>query len=675
MDAGRRTPTPIWSPSPARIERATLTRFTGFVEERHGCRFADYDELWRWSVENLELFWATLADHFGVRFASPPDCVLRERVMPGAAWFPGATLSYAEHVLRAGEDGDVAIIHASELSALTELTWAQLRAQVAELAGGLRALGVAPGDRVAAYMHNGPETLAAFLACASIGAVWSVCSPDFGPASVLDRFAQIEPVVLLASTGYGYGGRLHDRREVIEQLRSGLPSLRAAFALDRLGVGTPDGCEPWHELTTAGADAPLRFEQVAFDHPLWILYTSGTSGPPKPIVHGHGGILLEQLKRMALHVDLHPRERFFWFTTTGWMLWNVLPGALLTGAAVVLYDGDPLHPGPQAMWRLAEQARVSCFGAGAAYLTRLMKAGFEPRAEHDLSALRAVGSSGSPLSREAFEWVYRVLGEDIWLFSSSGGTDVCTSFVGGVPTLPVYAGELQARALGVGVHAFDEAGNAVIGEVGEMVITEPMPSMPLALWGDTDGSRYRAAYFERYPGAWCHGDWLEITERGTAVIHGRSDSTINRGGVRIGTSEIYRAVAGEAAVTDALVVDVPLRGGESWLVLFVVLAEHARLDEELTAALRRCIRERCSPRHLPDEVIAIDEVPRTLSGKPTEIPVKRILMGQPVAQVASADSLSNPRALDFFVALAAERALEPAGAGPARAAGGAAGAS
>jgi acetoacetyl-CoA synthetase len=582
--------------------------------------------------------------------------VLAERVMPGAQWFAGAELNYAEHVFRDKAGGEIAVLHASELRDLDEMTWDELGDAVAHVAAGLRGLGVERGDRVVAYLPNVPEALIAFLAAASIGAIWSSCSPDFGAGSVVDRFAQIEPKVLFAVDGYRYNGRDFDRLDVVAGLEAEMPTLErtvvlpyldSAPDLGRLARGTS-----WDDLLAAGEGAELEFERVPFDHPLWVLYSSGTTGLPKAIVQGHGGILLEQLKKLNLHVDLHEGDRLFWFTTTGWMMWNFLVGGLLTKAAIVLYDGSPGHPDMGVLWELAARTAVTCFGVSASYVAACMNAGVEPGDGRDLGALRAMGSTGSPLSPEGFDWIYEHVGDDTWLFSTSGGTDVCTAFVGGVPTLPVYRGELQARALGAAVEAFNEAGEPVVDEVGELVLTEPMPSMPLFLWGDDDGSRYHDSYFDHYPGVWRHGDWIEITSRGTAVIYGRSDSTINRQGVRMGTSEIYRAVQAVPQVIDALVVDVPRPGTEGWMPLFVVLDEGVELDDELSAEIKRRIREQCSPRHVPNEIFQIDEVPRTLSGKVLEIPVKRILMGTPADEAASRDSLANPAALDYFTALA-----------------------
>jgi acetoacetyl-CoA synthetase len=642
---------PLWTPSAERVERAAITRYARWVAETHGADVAgSYDALWRWSVADIDAFWASIWRYFAVDSDAPYERVLGARTTPGAEWFPGARVSFPEHVFRGKDNSALALQHGSELRGLAAWTWGELRAQTERVAAGLRRLGVGEGDCVAAYLPNVPEAAAAFLATASLGAIWSSCSPDFGARSVVDRFAQIEPKVLLTVDGYRYGGRDHDRCEVVAGVVEELPSLEQVVSLPYLGCGQVAGALAWEELTAERER--LAFARVPFDHPLWVLYSSGTTGLPKPIVHGHGGILFEHLKKMHLHLDAAEGDRVFWFTTTGWMMWNFLLGVLLTPASIVLYDGSPSHPDAGALWDLAERTGITTFGTSAAYIATSMKAGIEPRAGRDLSALDAVGSTGSPLSPEGFDWVLDHLGRDTWLFSTSGGTDVCTAFVGGVPTLPVYRGELQARALGADVQAWDEHGRPLVGEVGELVIAQPMPSMPVFFWGDDSGERLNEAYFDFYPGVWRHGDWIEITERGTAIIYGRSDSTINRGGVRMGTSEIYRAVLAHDEVVDALVVDVPLEIGESWMPLFVVLREGSELNDDLRARIARRIREDCSPRHVPNEVRAITEVPRTLSGKVLEVPVKRILMGEDPERAASRDSLVNPAALDPFVELA-----------------------
>ncbi|HEY5431536.1 MAG TPA: acetoacetate--CoA ligase [Solirubrobacteraceae bacterium] len=642
------SPVMLWEPSAERIAAATLTRYTEWLAAERGLTFGSYAELWEWSVDALGEFWATIAAFFDVRFSAGGDVVLAERSMPGAQWFPGSRISYAEHVFR-GKDADaVAIRHASEVRpGLGEWTWGRLTAETARIAHGLRALGVVEGDRVVAYMPNIPEAVAAFLACASIGAVWSSSAPEFGARSVIDRFAQVTPKVLLTVDGYRYGGKDFERDAIVKRIAAELPGLERVVRFGYLdGTGWEDGF-----LGPEGAEP--SFAALAFDHPLWVLYSSGTTGLPKPIVHGQGGILLEQLKKQNLHLDAQAGDRVFWFSTTGWMMWNFLVGVLLTDASIVLFDGNPGYPDLGVLWDLAQDAGVTTFGTSAAYIASCMKAEVVPGDGRDLSALRAVGSTGSPLSPEGFQWVYDQLGADTWLFSTSGGTDLCTAFVGGVPVLPVYLGELQARSLGAAVQAWDPDGQPLVGEVGELVITEPMPSMPVFFWGDDDGARLRDSYFSMYDGVWRHGDWIEITPRGTAIIYGRSDSTINRGGVRMGTSEIYRAVLDVDAVVDALVVDLPREGTDGWMPLFVVLRDGASLDDGLVGEIRRRVREDCSPRHVPNEIRQIAAVPRTLSGKVLEVPVKRILMGTPVDEAASRESLANPEALDYFVTLAA----------------------
>ncbi|MEA2313443.1 MAG: acetoacetyl-CoA synthetase [Solirubrobacteraceae bacterium] len=656
---------PLWQPSERERERTEMARFMRWAGERRGAPFADYGELWSWSVENVEEFWASIWEFCGVRASRPYERVLSSHRMPGARWFAGAQLNYAENLLDGRDPAALAVLHASELRAVGELSWGELSSSVAEIAAGLRALGVERGDRVVAYMPNIPETLVAFLAVASIGAIWSSAAPEFGARSVIDRFSQIEPKVLLAVDGYRHGGKDFDRRAVVEGILAELPSVRHAVTLDYLSSHEPLARErgaaspraelgatlTWSELERLGEGAEPRFEQVPFDHPLWVLYSSGTTGLPKAIVQGHGGILIEQLKK-RLHLDLRAGDRMFWFTTTGWMMWNFLIGCLHSDAAIVLYDGSPAQPDLGALWSLAERTRMTCMGASAGWIASCEKAGIEPARDYDLSALRAIGSTGSPLAPESFRWVYEHVSPDVWLFSTSGGTDVCTAFVGGCPLLPVFEGEIQCRALGCAVAAWDEQGRSVSDEVGELVITEPMPSMPLFLWGDDSGERLRESYFATYPGVWRHGDWIRITPRGGAVIYGRSDSTINRQGVRMGTSEIYRAAGSLEQVLDALVVDVPRAGGELWMVLFVVLRDGVLLDDQLTREIKQRIREDCSPRHVPNDVLQVEQVPRTLSGKVLEVPVKRILMGAEPAEAASRDSLADPSSLDYFVELA-----------------------
>lgn len=643
---------PLWVPSQARRADANLTRYARWLADDRGVELPehDYRALWQWSVENLEDFYASLWDYFAIDSDDGYTRVLGRTGMPGAEWFPGARLNYAEHVFRGRADDALAVQFASEGSPPRSWTWGELRARTAAVAAGLRAAGVGAGDRVAAYLPNVPEALAAGLACMSIGAIWSACSPDFGVRSVVDRFAQIEPVVLLAVDGYTYGGKPFDRCEEVRALQRALPSVRRTVVLRTSDAGadlsTLDGAVAWEEFEQPGGE--LEFTRVPAEHPLWIVYSSGTTGLPKPIVHSHVGMLIDQLKTSTFHLDAHPGDRMFWFTTTGWVMWNVMVGVLLTEASIVIYDGSPGYPDLGVLWDLAEATGMTLFGTSATYIVSCMKAGVHPREGRDLSALTALDSTGSALSPEGFDWVYSELGPDIWLGSISGGTDIAGPFLGPVPWLPVYRSELQARVLGVAVESWDPQGRPLVGETGELVVTRPMPSMPVRFWGDEDGGRYREAYFDVYPGVWRHGDWLTITARGGGVLHGRSDATINRGGVRIGSAELYRAVQTLPEVTDALVVDLPAADGPGQMPMFVTLAAGVELTDDLGASIRNVIRTGCSPRHVPDRVFAVSDLPRTLTGKILEIPVKRLLMGADPAAVASRDSLANPDALDAF---------------------------
>jgi acetoacetyl-CoA synthetase len=663
---------PLWRPSAERIARAGITRYRAFLEQRHGLRFPDYESLWRWSVDELETFWESVLQHYQIRLHTPYTRVLDRRVMPGAKWFEGATLNYAEHALllaqRADADTRPAIVCHSETRPRVEWSQAQLAARVGALTATLARLGVQPGDRVVSYMPNIPETVTALLAGASLGAIWSSCSPDMGPTSVLDRFRQIEPKVLFAVDGYRYGGKSFDRRAVVRELVEQLPSLEAVIFVPYLDAGASlelpgkPGVRVVSYAEALAAPAAPRFTPVPFDHPLWIVYSSGTTGMPKPIVHGHGGVVLENAKGRGLHYDVGEDDRFFWFSSTSWIMWNLLVSTLLAGCTVVQYDGNPGFPDLSPLWRMAEQERVTFFGTSPAFIAANLKAGYSPRAHFELSALRTVGSTGSPLTAEGYRWVYEHVHPDVLLASIAGGTDPGTAFLSCAPVLPVYAGEMQCRGLGVATHAFNDQGEPVIGSVGELVCTAPAPSMPLYFWGDTDGQRYFESYFDTWPNVWKHGDWLELIERPesvTGVIYGRSDSTINRHGIRMGTSELYRVVEGFDDVADSLVVDLEYLGRPSFMALFVVLRDGASdVPAELKKQLLSAIRTQLSARHVPDDVYAIAEVPRTISGKKMEVPVKKILLGQPVEKSANRDSMANPLALDWFVAFARRRSHE-----------------
>jgi acetoacetyl-CoA synthetase len=652
----------LWEPPRDKVERSNMVRYMRWLREERGVAAESYDDLWRWSVSEIEDFWASIWDFCGVRAYEPYERVLAERKMPGAEWFPGARINYARQVFENYREDAPALVYASEQRPLSEVSWPELKARVASVARSLREMGVEPGDRVVAYLPNSPEALVAFLACASVGAVWSSCSPDFGTRGVVDRFQQIEPKVLFAVDGYSYGGKPYDRTSTVAQLQREMPSLERTVLVPYLSEA-PDtgGLEEvvlWDELLERDG-GELEFEPVPFDHPLWVLYSSGTTGLPKAIVQGQGGIVLEHLKLLGLHHDLSAGDRFFWFTTTGWMMWNVVVGGLLVGATSVLYDGSPGYPDMGALWRFIEEAGVKVFGTSAGYVGACMNAGVEPGRDHDLSRLESIGSTGSPLTTDGFAWIYERVKSDLWLASVSGGTDLCTAFVGGCPLLPVYTGELQCRCLGAKVEAFSEEGESLMDEVGELVITEPMPSMPIYFWNDPDGERYRESYFDMFEGIWRHGDWIKVTGRGSCVIYGRSDSTINRQGIRMGTSEIYRVVEGLPEVADSLVVDTEALGGKSYMPLFVVLNEGEELDDELRKKIKARIREDISPRHVPDDIFAVEDIPRTLSGKKMEVPVKKVLMGAPPEKSLNPGSTSNPEAMDFFIELAGRLQKQP----------------
>jgi acetoacetyl-CoA synthetase len=642
------TGTVLWRPPADVRETSRIGHYLSWLERERGLTFADYAALWDWSVTDLEAFWQSIWDYFAVIAHDPPTAVLPDATMPGAAWFPGATVNYAEHVLRMPglADDDPVVLAYSQSREPVRLTARQLREEVRKVRAGLKSLGVGKGDRVAAYAPNIPETYVLMLASASLGATFSSCAPEFGARSVIDRWSQIEPKVLVAIDGYRYGDKAIDRRAEVAAVREAIPSIEHLITIGYLDPAVD-------EFGRLGGDEPMAFEAVPFAHPLYVLYSSGTTGLPKPIVHGHGGILLEHLKILALHHDLGPSDRFFWFTTTGWMMWNFLASGPAVGAAIVLFDGNPGYPDMSALWDLVDQAGITYFGTSAPFLMACRKAGLTPA-----KRLKGIGSTGAPLPPEGFDWVYQAVGTQLQLQSLSGGTDVCTGFVGGSPLLPVTEGAISCRCLGAKVEAYDPAGRPVIDELGELVITAPMPSMPVGFWNDPDGKRYREAYFDVFPGVWRHGDWITIGTDGTCVITGRSDATLNRGGVRLGTSEFYSVVEALPEVVDSVVVHLEQPDNPNGeLLLFVVLADGVVLDDALRGRIRGDLRAALSPRHVPDEIHQVRAVPRTLSSKKLEVPVKRILTGTPVESAAAKGALANPESLTAFEELARERGV------------------
>jgi acetoacetyl-CoA synthetase len=639
----------LWSPSKEFIRQSNITHYQQWLKENKNLVFDDYHSLWQWSVDNIEAFWESLWKYFDVMHDGTYQHIL-QGTMPRYKWFEGTELNYAEHIFRKANKQHPAIVFKAESGEIQEIYWDTLTQQVASLQQYLKSCNVVAGDRIAAYLPGCPEATVAFLAANTLGAIWSSCSPDFGTSSVIDRFAQIEPKVLIAVDSYQYNGKVFDKQEVIQDLIKSLPSLEQVIIISSKDI-LPQSARPvvsWKQVTTQAVDK-IDFVRVAFDHPIWILYSSGTTGLPKAITHSHGGILLEQLKYGTFHNDFKPGERCFWYTTTGWMMWNYIHGSLLAGATMVLYDGSPAYPDLSVLWKFTQDARLNHFGTSAGFILANLKGGIYPASEFDLSSLRSIGSTGSTLPPEGFEWVYKKVKNDLWLTSMSGGTDVCSAFVGGMPTLPVYAGEIQCRALGCKLEAFDTDGNSLTEQVGEMVITKPMPSMPVYFWNDPDFKRYHESYFEMYSGIWRHGDWIEITTHNGVIIYGRSDATLNRGGVRIGTSEIYRAVDKVKEVKDSLIICIEKKDGEFWMPLFVVMQEDVALSDEIKKKINTTIRSDYSPRHVPDEIIAVPDIPYTISGKKTETPVKKILMGKDPKEVVNAGALKNPQSMDFFI--------------------------
>lgn len=651
----------LWQPSKQFKRNSNLAKYMQWLSDNLQPEFKTYDALWEWSVAQPAVFWKSISDYFKIIHHTPYRNVMSNDAMPHTKWFEGSTLNYAEHIFRNATGQRPAILFQSERHPLTSVSWQELEHKVAALQSFFIQQGIQPGDSIAAYLPNIPEATVSLLAAMSVGAVWSSCSPDFGSGSVMERFQQIEPKIFIAVDGYSYNRKNFNRTEEVKAIKAALPSVKQLIWIPYLGEETQvhqlPGSVLWNEVMQT-PHTKLQFTPVPFDHPVWILYSSGTTGIPKAITHSHGGVLLEHFKYLAFHNDVQPGENFFWFTTTGWMMWNYLHAALLTGATIVQYDGSPGYPDISVLWRLAVQAQIHHFGTSAPFIMACKKAGIRPGEYGDLSALRSVSSTGSPLPQEGFDYVYESIKKDLWLCSMSGGTDVCTAFVGGCPLLPVYEGEIQCRALGCDLYALDEDGNKIWDEVGEMVITKPMPSMPVYFWNDPNFEKYLSSYFETYPGIWRHGDWVKITPRNAVVILGRSDATLNRQGVRIGTAEIYRAIDTIPEIKDSLIVNIELPGGGDYMPLFVMMKDGYALTAEIKETIKKTLRTTYSPRHVPDETIAVDDIPYTISGKKMEMPVKKILMGKPVEKSVNTGSVKNPESLEFFMKFAAKRSFQ-----------------
>jgi acetoacetyl-CoA synthetase len=656
----------LWTPGEDFARASNMHQFMQWLAQHRGHAFADYESLWQWSVRDLEGFWSAIWDYFEIRSTTPWQTIVDRRSMPGARWFVGAQVNFTEHLLRHEEKAapdEAALLHLSELRPqLAAMSWHELGAKVRKLATRLRRLGLARGDRVVAYMPNIPETAIAMMAVTAIGAIWASAAPEFGTRTVLDRFGQIKPRLMFVADGYRFAGKDFHRRSEIADIVAGLPDLETLVYLPYLSTEAPapnfEGITTlaWDDLFDGPEIARESFEydRVPHDHPLWILFSSGTTGLPKAIVHSHVGILLEQMKGTAFHVNLSARSRMFFYSTTGWVMWNALISAMLQGSSIVLFDGHPAYPDPSLLWRLAAESRATAFGASPTFVLNMQKLGLRPGEIFDLSAIDTVLCTGSPATPETFAWFYESVKRDLWMTSQSGGTEICGGLVGAVPFLPVRAGEIQARCLGMDVHAWSETGEEVIETIGELVLTSPAPSMPLYFWNDADGRRYHESYFDVFPGVWRHGDFIKITNSGSSYIYGRSDATLNRYGVRIGSAEIYRCLDLAPKVADSLIVCVELDGGAFYMPLFVRLKEGAVLDDSLRKEINESLRNECSPRHVPDEIIAVPAIPYTLTGKKMEVPVRKLLLGQPAEKVAARDAMMDPDALDWFAAFAAK---------------------